>query len=345
MDNSEVTIQIKEIKARQERLIESIDKSKVKDGWDKFSIITSFISGVLLVVVGGAFTYLFQAQQTERQLTQQAEQKKLEEHRNRLLELDAVSNLLPFLTDPDENKQKAGYLALNTLASTKIVATLAKLRPSAGAAAALSTIAASPLSSDQDRQLAESALKDLFLKNRAAVVKIRSVANGVPRESSGFFISSDGYLITADFSVNTQSDEVSIITVDGQQHRASVIAISEEHGVTVLKVDSGKKEFLPLSDSPPQLGDPLLIIGSTGTEHLIPALGKVQQIGDQSLQYLRERESMQGFAGGPVINENGIVVGVHRAGWKNKQGIGGIGECRRTDKIKAFLLSLSISIS
>ncbi len=344
MDNTELNTQISKSLNRQEQILTRLDKYERKDGWDKFAIITSFVSGVLLVCMGGAFTYFFQAQQIKRQVVQQKEQKGLEVHRNRLLELDAVSSLLPFLTDPDENKKKAAYLALNTLASTKIVAELAKLNPSEGAAVALSTIAESPITKEKDRKLAASALNDIFLKNRGAVVKVQSYLHGTPSMSSGFFVSSDGYLVTADFAIPKQDGNISIITISREERKVSLVAVNEEYGIAVLKTDEMAEDFLFLGEHPPRIDENVIVIGSTGTEHLISALGRIQRVTDLDLEYWRAQERMAGFAGGPVINKNGRVIGIHRAGWKNRDGSGGIGQCRRADKIRKYLKSLGIKI-
>lgn len=187
----------------------------------------------------------------------------------------------------------------------------------------------------------EAALNDIFPKNRTAVVKIK-VAEG---EAFGFFVSSDGYLVISDFAIPKPDADVTIITISRERQKAFVKDVSEDYGITVLKADVKGQDFLILGDSPPRVGQNVLVIGSTGTEHLIPDLGRVQRVTELDVEYWHEQETMFGFPGGPVIDKNGIVIGVHRAGWKNKQGSGGIGQCRRADKIKEYLRSLGIKVS
>jgi hypothetical protein len=41
-------------------------KKPEKDGWDKFSAVSSFISGLLVAAVGGYFTFSYNAAQSSR---------------------------------------------------------------------------------------------------------------------------------------------------------------------------------------------------------------------------------------------------------------------------------------
>src|ERR1039457_1288574 len=55
-------------------------KPKPKDGWDKFQIISSFIAGVLLVIVGGLFTYWYNSAPRGSRLESKANRSSSEVH-------------------------------------------------------------------------------------------------------------------------------------------------------------------------------------------------------------------------------------------------------------------------
>lgn len=38
-----------------------------KDGWEKFGIVTQFVSGVVIAIAGGVFSYSYQREQTARE--------------------------------------------------------------------------------------------------------------------------------------------------------------------------------------------------------------------------------------------------------------------------------------
>src|SRR6266550_518023 len=61
-----------------------------KDAWDKFGIATQFISGVVIAIAGGVFSYSYQSQQSARE-RQAAELQKVQ----------TIGTFMPFLTSKD----------------------------------------------------------------------------------------------------------------------------------------------------------------------------------------------------------------------------------------------------
>ena len=70
--------------------IASSAQQKQKDAWDKFSLISQFVSGVVIALVGGIFTYSYQKQQVLRE--QQAAE---------LQRVQTIGAFMPFLTSKD----------------------------------------------------------------------------------------------------------------------------------------------------------------------------------------------------------------------------------------------------
>src|SRR6516165_4955298 len=82
------------------------EKPKPKDAWDKLSILSSFIASVVLISVGGTFTFFYQHFEKVKEEARQAEELRLKGYAERTRELDAVSKLVPFLASTDENTKR-----------------------------------------------------------------------------------------------------------------------------------------------------------------------------------------------------------------------------------------------
>ncbi len=162
------------LKGQLKAIIPTSGSCKEKDGWDKFSILSKFVASVLLVSIGGLYTYFYKERESQVQQNYSNQQLQIEEHKNRVLEMDAVAKLMPFISSGDEETRKFALLTLKNLASTKLVAALAISNPSLGAASALTNIAASEMSSEQDRVLAEKALGEILYRQNPGVAVARS---------------------------------------------------------------------------------------------------------------------------------------------------------------------------
>jgi hypothetical protein len=103
-------------------------KPKPKDGWDKFQIISSFIAGVLLVIVGGLFTYWYNSRQGEVDLS--------------LKRIDLVAKFMPYLAageDTDTQRNDA-VAALGLLGDKDLALFLATPHPTTKSAIEISKV-------------------------------------------------------------------------------------------------------------------------------------------------------------------------------------------------------------
>jgi len=117
-----------------------------KDFWEKFSSLSTFLSTVLVALVGGFFTYTFNHREAE--------------HQRSIQETQTVAQLMPFLTSSDQNTRRTAFIAVKVLQDTKLMADLATSDPSQGAHEALRDVA---FHADKvaDRNVALKALSEI----------------------------------------------------------------------------------------------------------------------------------------------------------------------------------------
>ncbi|MEI6949606.1 peptidoglycan recognition family protein [Paraflavisolibacter sp. H34] len=124
--NQRVEEELIEVNKNLALLIEKIDGRKKRDVWDRFQILASFISSVLFAGVGLYFTTVYNHREADRQEKLQSAQLAMaerEEKRDSLMkhsqlrieELNAITNITPFLASKDENIRRYAMFALQSL--------------------------------------------------------------------------------------------------------------------------------------------------------------------------------------------------------------------------------------
>jgi serine protease Do len=161
-------------------------------------------------------------------------------------------------------------------------------------------------------------------------------APGNPRqvilgEGSGFFISSDGYIVTNDHVVQ-KSKSVTVTMDNGKVLDAKVVGTDPQTDLALLKVDQpGNYPYVTFATGEPKIGDWVLAIGNpyglggTVTAGIISAEGR--NIGDGPYDRFLQIDAPinKGNSGGPAFNEEGQVVGVNTAIYSPSGGSVGIG--------------------
>lgn len=149
---ADIDAQIARVLTLQEAILAKLEQGK--DRWDKAQVILTAISGILLVSIGGVYTFL-QHQQEE------AEQRIVRAQQTRVQELQSLSAFMPYLTSEDEERKRLAILAINRLGSTELATALAMHYRTPGTLEAIRSIAVSPFTPVSDRQLAEKTLQFL----------------------------------------------------------------------------------------------------------------------------------------------------------------------------------------
>lgn len=109
-----------------------------KDAWDKIGALAPIVSGLLISVMAGYFTYSYNQQQL------------------RLQEIQTIEKFIPHLLGNEKSK-KAAILAISSLTNTKLAARFASLFASEGTVSALKSIATT--GDTRDRTIATEALE------------------------------------------------------------------------------------------------------------------------------------------------------------------------------------------
>ena len=118
-----------------------------KDFWEKFSSLSTFLSTILVALVGGFFTYTFNHREAE--------------HQRNIQETQTVAQLMPYLTSIDQNTRRTAFIAVKVLQDAKLMTDLAASDPSSrGAHEALRDVAFHADKVD-DRNVALNALREI----------------------------------------------------------------------------------------------------------------------------------------------------------------------------------------
>ena len=134
---------------------------------------------------------------------------------------------------------------------------------------------------------------------------------------TGFFISSDGYIMTNHHLVD-KAENVTIHTLQDKEYKAKVVGSDSNTDIALLKVNDKDLTFAELGDSARlRVGDWVLAIGNPwGLEHTVTA-GIVSAKGRQVSGSLPLQDFIQtdaainrGNSGGPLVNMKGEVVGI-----------------------------------
>jgi serine protease Do len=140
----------------------------------------------------------------------------------------------------------------------------------------------------------------------------RTVPRGV---GSGFFISSDGLILT-NHHVIDGATEIFVTLTDGSEYTAKIVGSDERTDVALLKIDAKDMATLPIGTAKDlKKGQWVLAIGSPfGLESTVTA-GIISAIGRETGDYLPFIQTdvavNPGNSGGPLLDLDGEVVGIN----------------------------------
>ncbi|KAI9132065.1 S1C family serine protease [Acaryochloris sp. CCMEE 5410] len=164
-------------------------------------------------------------------------------------------------------------------------------------------------------QSTQSIATQIYQQASPAVITIKNGSG----HGSGFIVSSDGWIITNAHVVANGPRIVTVKFNDGRQVSADVIGFAH-NGVDLaaLKIyESANLPSLPVApvDSP-QIGDDIFVIGTPLTEDYQNTLSKgmISRVDPQKGTIQHNANTNPGNSGGPVLNRQGQVVGVHFSG-------------------------------
>ena len=168
-------------------------------------------------------------------------------------------------------------------------------------------------------------------------------------QGSGFFISSDGYIVTNNHVVDHAKD-VTITTADGKTIPARVVGTDPKTDLALLKAKEGSDyPYVSFASQSPRVGDWVIAVGNpfglggTVTAGIVSARGRDIGAGpyDDFLQI--DAPVNHGNSGGPAFNSQGEVVGINTAIFSPSGGSVGIGFAIASDVAKNVVEQLKDS--
>jgi serine protease Do len=165
-------------------------------------------------------------------------------------------------------------------------------------------------------------------------------------QGSGFFISSDGYVVTNNHVVEG-ADKVEVTTDAGKTYTAMVIGTDPRTDVALIKVEGGSDfPFAKLSEGKARIGDWVLAVGNpfglggTVTAGIVSASGRDIGSGPYDDFIQIDASVNKGNSGGPAFNMQGEVVGVNTAIYSPSGGSVGIAFSIPASTVKSVIAQL-----
>jgi len=116
---------------------------KEKDFWDKMTAVSGIVAGLIVAIVGGTFTFIYEDKQSKRENLIKIEQTRLESNRLKVMEMQSISQFVPLIASEDELVQELALITLSGIVDPKIANQIAQLRKTKGSRKAASVIMAS----------------------------------------------------------------------------------------------------------------------------------------------------------------------------------------------------------
>ncbi|MEK7572548.1 MAG: trypsin-like peptidase domain-containing protein [Patescibacteria group bacterium] len=154
---------------------------------------------------------------------------------------------------------------------------------------------------------------------------------------SGFFVSSDGLIVTNKHVVSQTDVDYTVFTNDGKKHEAKVIARDPVLDIALIKIIGSDFPYLSLGNSDSlQIGQSVIAIGNALAEYrntvsvgVISGLARSVIAGDsfgntELLDHVIQTDAAinPGNSGGPLLDLSGHVIGVNVAIAQGSQNIG-----------------------
>ncbi|MDI6735769.1 MAG: trypsin-like peptidase domain-containing protein [bacterium] len=144
------------------------------------------------------------------------------------------------------------------------------------------------------------------------------------RIGSGFIIDKEGYILTC-YHIISDAETISVELKSGKTYEAKIVKINSKADISLLKINS--KEFFPalkIGDSfKVRAGDQIIIIGNPlpkevnmphmAFKHSVSCgiIGSTERVGINHMRLFQLSLPVNfGNSGGPLLNENGEVIGV-----------------------------------
>jgi serine protease Do len=154
---------------------------------------------------------------------------------------------------------------------------------------------------------------------------------------SGIVLTADGYILTNRHVVEN-SEALSVELADGQQFDATVVSVSDDEDLALIKIDAtgltpaviGDSDALEVGETAIAIGSPLGTFTETVTRGIISGTGRTITVADEAtgrpvtMTNLLQTDAAinPGNSGGPLLDATGAVIGINTAVSAEAQGLG-----------------------
>jgi putative serine protease PepD len=191
-----------------------------------------------------------------------------------------------------------------------------------------SNISGNFVSTKNSVERAPGSIADLAARVIPGVVSISVSAASGSDTGSGFFLSSDGYVLTNNHVVEAAATggTITVSISTGKKYSAKIVGRDASYDLAVLKMDVTGAPTLQLGDSEKvQVGDAVIAIGSplglagTVTSGIISAKNRPVTTGTGNgessfINALQTDAAINpGNSGGPLVDATGAVIGINSA--------------------------------
>ena len=191
-----------------------------------------------------------------------------------------------------------------------------------------SNISSSFVSTENTVERAPGSIANLAARVIPGVVSISVEAASGSDTGSGFFLSSDGYVLTNNHVVEAAASggTITVAISTGKKYSAKIVGRDASYDLAVIKMDVTGAPTLQLGNSEKvQVGDAVIAIGSplglagTVTSGIISAKNRPVTTGTGSgessfINALQTDAAINpGNSGGPLVDATGAVVGINSA--------------------------------
>ena len=192
----------------------------------------------------------------------------------------------------------------------------------------LNVHSASIVTSTSTVERAPGSIAEIAARVSPSVVNISASSGQGADTGSGFFINSNGYILTNNHVIElaaTQGGQITVALADGNSYPARVIGREPVFDIAVLKIEVSNAPALTLGDSDKVVvGDSVIAIGSplglvgTVTSGIISAKDRAVSTGSTSqnsfINAIQTDAAINpGNSGGPLVDLTGAVIGINSA--------------------------------
>jgi hypothetical protein len=102
MESPEFSQPSQEMVAYQKKILETLKKNarRKREWWDRFSGVSTLLSGIIIAAIGGYFAYSYNNRQADLLDAQNRRSNDTKAHETRILEMETVKKFIPTSREP-----------------------------------------------------------------------------------------------------------------------------------------------------------------------------------------------------------------------------------------------------